>query len=72
MLYKGESVGYYVADFVVDEKVVVELKAVSYLKKEHKAQAINYLVATGYKLAILLNFGSSSLEHERLIRRTKK
>lgn len=72
VLYKGESVGYYVADFVVDDRIVVELKAVSRLTKQHKAQAINYLVATGYKLAILLNFGTHSLQSERLIRKKKK
>lgn len=70
--YKGEIVGYYMADFVVENSIIVELKAVSTLSKEHKAQAINYLVATGYQLAILLNFGGRSLQSERLIRNQPK
>jgi GxxExxY protein len=58
VLYKGHKIGYYVADFVVDEKIIVELNAVSAISRDHKAQAINYLVATGFQLAILLNFGT--------------
>jgi GxxExxY protein len=66
--YKGQSVGHYVADFVIDGKVVVELKAVSKLSKVHEAQAHNYLAATGLRLAILVNFGADSLEQKRIVR----
>lgn len=66
--YKEELVGEYVADYVVDEKLVVEIKAVSKLNASHQAQAIHYLAATGYRLALLLNFGTGSLEHRRVIR----
>jgi GxxExxY protein len=71
--YKGVIVGYYVADIVVEDKVILELKATRQLTREHKAQAINYLTTTGFQLAILLNFGESSLVYERIIRerRTK-
>ena len=60
--YKDIVVGEYVADFMVDDKFIVEIKAVSNLTSSHQAQALNYLAATGYQLAILLNFGASSLQ----------
>ena len=66
--YKGRLIGEYVVDMVVDGKIILELKAVSQLTDAHIAQAVNYLVATGYELAILLNFGGPRLEHKRAIR----
>jgi GxxExxY protein len=68
--YKGEDLrSTYIPDFLVDEKVVLELKAVERLTNEHKAQVINYLAATGLELALLVNFGSSPrLEYERIIK----
>ena len=65
--YKGQVVGDYVADFVVDGKVIVELKAVKMLTKVHEAQLINYLKATDIRVGLLINFGTSSLEHKRRI-----
>jgi GxxExxY protein len=61
-------VGEYEADFVVEDKVILELKAISKFNPAHEAQAINYLTATGLRLAILLNFGARSLQHKRLVR----
>ena len=66
--YKGTVVGDFIADFWVDNKVILELKAVSSLHPKHEAQAIHYLAATGCQIALLLNFGTLSLEHKRLIR----
>ena len=66
--YKDVVVGDYIADFVIDEKIIIEIKAVSNLTSSHQAQALNYLAATGYKLAILLNFGADELEHRRVVR----
>jgi GxxExxY protein len=68
--YKDVLVGEYVADFVVDGKIILELKAVTEFSDAHRAQAINYLAATGFQLAILLNFGASKLQQERLVRHT--
>lgn len=65
--YKGIVAGNYVADMVVDKKVVLELKVVSTLNDAHKAQAINYLAATDLKLAILLNFAQRSLQQVRVV-----
>jgi GxxExxY protein len=60
-------VGDYEADFVVAGEVILGLKAVSTFHPRHEAQAINYLTATGLKLAILLNFGAESQQHKRVI-----
>ena len=58
----------YKADFVCFGKIIVELKAVSALDDAHRSQVYNYLHATGYKLGLLLNFGSSEeLEKERIV-----
>ncbi len=66
--YKEVVVGEYVADFVIDDKIILELKAVSQIHPQHVAQAVNYLAATGFKLAIVINFGAESLQQERVIR----
>lgn len=55
--YKGECVGRYVADMVVNNSVILELKAVQTLRLEHEWQLINYLKATSLEVGLLLNFG---------------
>lgn len=55
--FKGELVGKYIADIVVDDTIILELKAVSALKEEHELQLVNYLKATGLEVGLLLNFG---------------
>jgi GxxExxY protein len=66
--YKGLLVGNYEADFVIDNTIILELKAVPAFHHRHEAQAINYLAATGFQLALLLNFGAESLQYKRLVR----
>lgn len=56
----------YIADFVIDNKVIVELKAVSALDSLFEAQVINYLRATGLQVALLINFGQKELQIRRL------
>jgi GxxExxY protein len=56
MLYRGESVGDFFADLIVDRKVLVELKAVDALRSVHRAQVLSYLRATGLELGLLINF----------------
>ena len=68
VIYKDILVGEYIADFVVDGKVIVEIKAVSNFNSQHQAQAMHYLAATGCRLALLLNFGTGSLQHRRVIK----
>ena len=55
--YKNEIVGYYEADIIVYDSVILELKAVSRLSKEHELQLVNYLKATNIEIGLLLNFG---------------
>lgn len=65
--YKGESVGRYVADMVVENKIILELKAVQSLKIEHEWQLINYLKATGIEVGLLLNFGHSAESKRKVL-----
>jgi len=66
--YKGQLVGEYKADFVVDGKIIIEIKSVTSLAKAHEAQALHYLAATGLQLAIILNFGAPSLQYKRIVK----
>jgi GxxExxY protein len=65
--YKGECVGEYVADVLVEDRVLVELKCVDRLASEHLAQCINYLKASGVRLALLINFQKPRFEWKRII-----
>lgn len=66
--FRGVIVGDFYADLVVEERVIVELKAVTALAPEHQAQVINYLRATGIDVGLLVNFGRPKLEYRRLHR----
>lgn len=66
--YRGEAVGEFVADIVVEERVIIELKACQAIHQRHEAQVVNYLVATGYDIGLLMNFGSDSLQFKRKYR----
>ncbi len=55
--YKGKNIGDFVADVVVDDKIILELKSVPQLTTEHSAQLLNYLTIAQYKVGLLLNFG---------------
>ncbi|MCI0554284.1 MAG: GxxExxY protein [Anaerolineae bacterium] len=70
--YKGDLVGMYKADLVIESKVIVEIKGISKLNASHNAQALHYLAATGLQLAIIINFGSSSLEYRRVVKSENK
>jgi len=64
--YKDTNIGTRRVDFLVDNKVMVELKAVSKLEDVHLCQAINYLEAYKLEVGLLINFGSKSLEFKRV------
>jgi GxxExxY protein len=65
--YKDQCVGEYVADLLIEEKLIVELKCVDQFANEHLAQCINYLRASGIKLALLINFQKPRVEWKRII-----
>jgi GxxExxY protein len=67
VMYKHQQVGTRRVDFLVDEKISVELKAIIKLEDVHFAQAINYLEAYNLEIGLLLNFGAKSLEIKRLV-----
>ncbi|MFA4884305.1 MAG: GxxExxY protein [Desulfotomaculaceae bacterium] len=57
--YKQEVVGDYYADLLVENQIIVELKTVQTITREHEVQLVNYLTATGLNTGLLINFGSS-------------
>lgn len=66
--YKGEKLShYYFADFVIDNKVILEIKAIESLTNSHLKQTLNYLAASKIKLGLLVNFGEDSLTYKRVI-----
>jgi len=65
--YKNENIGNYIADIVVADKLLVELKALSVLKREHEAQVMNYLKASNLSVGLLLNFGTSRMAIKRIV-----
>ena len=67
IFYKDEQIGTRRVDFLVEEVISVELKAIIKIEDVHMAQAINYLEAYNLEVGLLLNFGAKSLEFKRLI-----
>jgi len=67
VFYKEEVVGEYFADILVEDKVILELKAVENLSKLHEAQILNYLKATGIQLGLLVNFKHPKAEIKRMV-----
>ncbi len=65
--YREKQVGCYIADIVVENKVIVELKAVDTLLRAHGAQLLNYLRASGLPVGLLMNFGQPKLEFKRIL-----
>jgi len=66
--YEGEVVGEFVADMLVNDAVIIELKSVSRIIKAHEVQLVNYLVATGKPVGLILNFGERKVEIKRKVK----
>ncbi len=66
IIFRGQKIGLYIADPVVGETVVVELKCCEKILPEHQAQTINYLKASGVFVGLLVNFGKRKVEYKRL------
>lgn len=69
VVYDGAVMGDYTADLLVENRILVELKAIRALDTVHVAQCLNYLAATGLPVCLLLNFGRPRVEIRRLMRR---
>jgi GxxExxY protein len=67
VFYKEDIVGEYIADILVEDKVIVELKTVEVLDNVHEAQLLNYLKATGIKVGLLVNFKHPKAEIKRMV-----
>lgn len=65
--YKGQQVGLYYSDLIVEEKVLVELKCNERIRYDHAPQVLNYLKATGIQIGLLINFGKTKVEFRRFI-----
>ena len=65
--YEGAIVGEFVADLLVQDEVLIELKAVKALDEIHLAQCLNYLKATGFHVCLLINFGNPKVEIKRIM-----
>jgi GxxExxY protein len=65
--YRGEVVGEYFADLLVEDSVMVELKAARAIDDVHVAQCLNYLKATGLRVCLLINFGRPKIEIKRIV-----
>jgi len=66
ILYEGIHVGTRRADFIVEDQIIVELKAVISLENVHLAQAKNYVIAYNFPIGLLINFGSTSLQYKKI------
>ncbi len=71
VFYKGRIVGHFVADLVIEGRLVVELKAVESMVKAHEVQLVNYLTAANIASGLLINFGTESLGFRRKFKRSK-
>jgi GxxExxY protein len=72
VVYDGILVGEFAADFLVEDELIIELKAVQSLATAHEVQTVNYLVATGKDVGLLLNFGGERLEFKKKFRLPKR
>jgi GxxExxY protein len=70
--YQTQLVGKYKADLIVDDLIILELKAVDYLVEEHELQLINYLKATDKEVGLLLNFGTKPEIRRKIFSNTRK
>ncbi|MEJ2633865.1 MAG: GxxExxY protein [Calditrichia bacterium] len=66
--YDGEVVGEFVADIIVENAIILELKSVRRVVKAHEVQLVNYLTATGKDIGLLINFGETKVEVKRKVR----
>jgi len=69
--YDNELVGDFIADMIINDTIILELKAIKQIAKAHEVQLVNYLVATGKSVGLLINFGEEKVEIKRKLRALK-
>ena len=69
--YEGETVGEFIADIMVEGVVIIEFKSVRRIVRAHEIQLVNYLVATGTEIGLILNFSEEKVEVKRKVRSLK-
>ena len=70
--FRNQAVGEFFADIVIEDQIIIELKAVRGIAVEHVAQVLNYLRATGKEVGLLVNFGTKKLEYRRFNNRIER
>ena len=70
--FRNQAVGEFFADIVIEDQIIIELKAVRGIAVEHVAQVLNYLRATGKEVGLLVNFGTKKLEYRRFNNRVER
>ncbi len=70
--YNGQTVGEYYADLIVENSIIVELKAVEHIINSHEAQLLNYLKATGFEVGLLMNFGTTAEYRRKVFANNRK
>jgi len=68
VMYKDELVGDFIADIIVNDTIILELKSVRQIAKAHETQLVNYLVATGKPIGLIINFGERQVDIKRKLR----
>jgi len=71
VLYENQIVGDFIADIIVEDAIIIELKAVRELMKRHEVQLVNYLISTGKDIGLLINFGTEKVQIKRKFRLLK-
>ncbi len=66
IVFRNHKIGKYIADLIVENSIIIELKCCKKLLPEHQAQLINYLKASGLPVGLLVNFGNQKLEYKRV------
>jgi len=67
VIYNGKKIGVYKPDFIVGNKIIIEIKAVPFMPNDYETQLTHYLKGTNYKLGFLINFGSKKLNIKRRV-----
>lgn len=65
--FRGKVVGEYIADILISDKIIIELKTIEKISGIHEAQLLNYLKATGIKVGLLINFSPNKLEFKKMV-----